>query len=64
MCRWVTPLRLGFFSIFLVENEKIQELNGFQKADFLYSKLKKKGSSNTAKWEPWSLSVDEHSCLL
>ena len=39
MCCWVTLLRFGLFSIFLVENEKIQELNGFQKADFLFSKL-------------------------
>ena len=36
MCRWVTPLRLGFFSIFLVENEKIQELNGFQRQIFYF----------------------------
>lgn len=36
MCPWVTLLRFGLFSIFLVENEKIQELNGFQRQIFYF----------------------------
>ena len=36
MCCWVTLLRFGFFSIFWVENEKIQELNGFQRQIFYF----------------------------
>ena len=36
MCPWVTLLRIGLFSIFLVKNEKIQELNGFQRQIFYF----------------------------
>ena len=36
MCPRVTLLRFGLFSIFLVKNEKIQELNGFQRQIFYF----------------------------
>ena len=70
MCPRVTLLRFGLFSIFLVKNEKIQELNGFQRQIFYflnwrtYSESEKEAFIGYDKVEPCPLSVDEHSCLL